>query len=836
MKIPFPGRLTYSMLVLALLLGSFLQGYTQQKSIRGLVKDGHSDELLPFVSVQFKNSSVGKITDSSGSFVFILSRWPSDTLVITSVGYQPFYFVIPKNIDTVNISASLQPGVASAEVIVKAKAKHSRGWYLWKKVVAHRDSNNIFKNDNFTYNVYNRLEVDINNISTEKIQKNILLRNFKVLANNIDSTSEEKPILPTFFSETLSDFYYQKSPHKTREVIRANQITGVKNESITKYLGSLYQNVVIYQNFIPVFDKEYISPINDNGDAYYNYRLADTQMVAGRRLLHLIFIPKQKGQNTFTGDCWVDSATYAIQKVILHVTGQTNINFVDKLSIVQESTLINDSTWFLSKDKFIVNLSPLGNKAFGFIARKTTNYNRVKVNVAEVSAELAKNTIEEEIEVLPDVKNRTASYWDSTRIEPLTKTETGIFVMIDSLQKSPAYKKTYKAISFIGTGYKDIGKFQIGPWFSWFSSNGWEGTRLRFDLGTTKKFSKHLWLHGYLAYGFTDKRFKKQGEALWLLRQKPWEYLRMSYVDDLSFTQNSNSGDLSGSNVASGFIRKTGIPIKYINIEEKKLEYFRDTKTGFSATVTVANKTFTPLKNMPDKTFFPVKDGEPLNTTELSLRLRFAYLETFFERNFFRYSLGSTYPIVQVEFTQGIKGILKSSYNYRKLSASISDGISLAPFGRISCSLYAGKVFGTLPYVLLEVHPGNETQYYNKDAFNLMNRYEFVSDSYAGFSVEHNVGSGLFKYIPLTRKLKFRQFWNVKAVTGSVSDANRTLNFANNYPLKSLDNKLYVEAGTGVDNIFKLLRLDLVWRLLPTPLPYNKSSRFGVFGSLHFQL
>ncbi|MEO8770829.1 MAG: DUF5686 family protein [Ferruginibacter sp.] len=814
----------------------FSQVNAQTKIIKGFVKDGHSDELLPFASVQFKNTGIGKTTDSSGAFKFVLSKWPSDTLVITSISYKAYYFIIPKNKDTIDLSASLEAGNAIPEVVVRAKLKHSRGWYLWKKVVAHRDENNIFKFDNFTYNVYNRLEIDINNINKEKIKKNLLLRKFDFISNSIDTTSEEKPILPSFFSETLSDYYYQKKPHKTREIIRANQITGVKNQSITKYLGGLYQNIVIYQNFIPVFDKEFVSPINDNGDAYYDYRLADTQYVAGRRLLHLVFIPRHKGQNTFTGDCWINDTTFAVQKVILHINKEANINFVDKLSIVQEFSLINDSTWFLSKDKFIVNINPIGNKALGFIARKTTNYNHVLVNVPEVANEVSKNKVIEEVVVLPNTKEKPSQYWDSSRIEPLSKSENGIYVLVDSLTHSPRYKRTYNTIYFLSTGYKNIGKIQIGPWFSWISANALEGTRLRFDLGTNKNFSKKIYLHGYLAYGFTDKRFKGQAEALWLLKRNPWQTIHASYINDLSFSQNYNRGDISGDNVLAVAIRKNGIPIKFINLEEKKIEYSRDSKVGLSTIISIANKIYTPLRNIPGKDFFPVNNGHPLNSTEISLKLRFAYIEKLFETNFFRYSLGSTYPIAELTYTQGIKGILNSDYTYEKIAASISDDISIAPFGKLSYNLYGGKVFNKLPYVFLEVHPGNEVYYYNKYAFNLMNKYEFVSDRYAGISIEHNIGNGLFKYIPLTRKFKFRQFWNVKAIAGNLSDANKTLNSVSSYPIKSLDGKIYMEVGTGVDNIFKLFRLDFVWRLLPTPLPANRASRFGIFGSFHVQL
>jgi hypothetical protein len=113
-----------------------------------------------------------------------------------------------------------------------------------------------------------------------------------------------------------------------------------------------------------------------------------------------------------------------------------------------------------------------------------------------------------------------------------------------------------------------------------------------------------------------------------------------------------------------------------------------------------------------------------------------------------------------------------------------------------------------------------------------MKRFEFVADEYAGFNLEHNIGSGLFRYIPITRKLKFRQFYSIKGVTGNLSDANKQLNFVGNYPFKSLDKNIYLELGTGVDNIFKLFRLDFVWRVLPTAQPKDQpTAKFGMFGS-----
>ena len=91
----------------------------------------------------------------------------------------------------------------------------------------------------------------------------------------------------------------------------------------------------------------------------------------------------------------------------------------------------------------------------------------------------------------------------------------------------------------------------------------------------------------------------------------------------------------------------------------------------------------------------------------------------------------------------------------------------------------------------------------------LMNRFEYLTDRYAGFNIEHNIGSGLFRYIKLTRKLKFRQFWEAKGIIGDLSDANYKLNLSGPSPFQSLNNKMYLEIGTGVDNILNSLLLIL---------------------------
>lgn len=826
-------HLLTKLLFVLLLFVTAGQAGAQTKVILGSIRDQHSDEVVPFASVRFRASGIGKLADSSGRFLFHFAQWPADTLEITSVGYQDLSFPIAAAEiigDTLLLNVHLVPGKFTAEVVVRKKI--NRGLIMWRRIVKRKPYNDRYRFNNFSYELYNKLELDLKNVNKDKIAKIKLLRPFNFILDNID-TSEGVRYLPAYLTETLSDYYYQKKPERRREVIKAVKTIGIDNESVSKLTGGMDQNVNFYNNFIQVFDKQFISPISDNGDEYYNYKVADTQYVGGRRLIHFLFTPKRKGENTFEGDCWVHDTTMAIQKMNLRLDREANLNFVSRLSLIQEYQLINDSTWFLSKDKFVVDITPIGKNSLSFIGRKTTTYRNVVVNDESVTTELAKNKRIEEVIQPPDASGKGEDFWTLSRHEDLSKNEKQIYKMVDTLLNMPAFQRYTRWINFIGTGYMRLNKVLIGPWQNWIYSNSVEGYRLRFDLGTSSNFSKKAIFHGYGAYGFGDKTWKGEADAFVLFSKHPRVYLYGEYVNDFDYGQNYFD-EISTDNIFALAVRKSGVPIKYVKLQRQTLELFKEWESGFSVMLSSQRKQYDPVRNLPSKEFFSTKTGEPLNSFEASVRLRFAYLEKFLENTFYRTSLGSPYPIGEIRYARGISGVLNSNYNYQRLSASVSNYQTIAPLGSLYFNVFAGKTFGTLPYLFLDVAPGNEIYYYNKYAFNMMNRFEFIHDQYAGFNVEHNFGNGLFRFIPVTRKLKFRQFWTAKGLWGSLSQENRQLNSVGGFAFDALNGRTYLELGTGIDNILKVLRLDLVWRPLPNdPARLNKQ-KFGLFGSFRF--
>ncbi|MEO6546823.1 MAG: DUF5686 family protein [Ferruginibacter sp.] len=825
-------KLGKGILIVALIFNSLLLT-AQSLSFTGNVQDGHTKEPVSFASVYLQKSGIGQTSDSAGNFTFNTTRLIADTFVVSYVGYKLVKIPVSSIKEKSRIIVQLERGLAANDVFVKVKL--NKGLFLWRKIMAKRKQYNRYNLPNFGYEAYNKLEVDFKNFKPKRIKNNFLLKPFAFVLENIDSTSEKDPFLPAYLLESVSDYAYQKKPLKYAENIKATNTKGFTNESISKLLGVMNQNVNVYSNFINVMDKEFISPFNENGDNFYVFSVIDTQVIAGKRQYHFVFKPKHPGQNTFEGDAWVVAQTFQIQKIALFLGKDANINFIDRISVFQEFIPINDTVYFLNRDKFFADFRGLGKKSLTLIGRKTTSYRHINIASDSITDFFKDQTIGELITSNAATIQKSDSEWNLLRHDTLSINEQAIYTTIDKLLQMPNFQRFKKLVRFAGYGFINVGNIEVGPWFNWISSNQWEGRRYRFDLGTNTHFNKDIYLHSYLAYGTRDKKLKGKTEIYWIITRKPnRSRLHFTYSSDID-NGITHPGEISQDNIFTLAIRKPNTTRKFLRLKETRLDGFKEWGKGFSTELFLSKRQYTPLQNLPFKTSFPTVEGRPLDNFEIALHLRFAYLEQFVEGDYFRYTLGTTYPVIELNVAKGLRGILQSAYSYNKVSLSIRDGIKISPYGTLRYKAFAGKVNGALPFTLLENHPGNDVYYYDPATYNLMNRFEYLSDRWGGINIEHNFGSGLFRFIPVTRKLKWRQFWNVKMLWGALSKENDALNNNGSAFFKTLNGKTYIEAGTGVENIFKLLRFDFIWLVSPNIEKAARSSKFGVFGSIQFQ-
>ena len=267
-------------------------------------------------------------------------------------------------------------------------------------------------------------------------------------------------------------------------------------------------------------------------------------------------------------------------------------------------------------------------------------------------------------------------------------------------------------------------------------------------------------------------------------------------------------------------------------VEQYEVWYDRDWFTGFNMRLAVVNRNMYPLNDTGY--VHPLSDGQlefkpGVKTAEVRANFRFAWDEKYVESVFSRVSMGTRYPILQVQYVAGLKGVFHSDYTYHRLTVNVDDRIRINPIGYTNYILEAGKIWGIVPFPLLILHPGNETYVYDWASFNMMNYYEFASDQYAMATIIHHFDGFFLNKIPLMRKLKWREVASFRWVAGSVNTKNRNeLLFPST--LYSLNRGPYMEAGAGIENIFRFFRVDCFWRL--TYLDHPRVKPFGLRVSL----
>lgn len=793
----------------------------QKTVVRGKVTDAKTGESLPFVNLVFQDSKVGTSTDIDGNYV-IETYYATDSLIATFIGYKNQAKRVRQDRDqTINFELS-SGDVQIAEVVIKYEGNPAHA--ILKRVKKNKAANNREKYDAYSYEVYNKVEFDINNI-TEEFKNKKIFKNFQFIFDYTDTTGG-KEYLPMFMTESLSDFYYRREPKSEKEYIKASQVSGTSNESITQFMGDMYQKVNIYDNYIDVFGKSFVSPIADFGLIYYRYYLEDSMMIDDNYCYQIKFVPKLPQEPVFSGTMWINDTTYAVKRVEANLADKVNINFVNGFEVKQEYEKIDGKYWMLKKDELIVDFQ-IGEKVMGLYGRKSTSYKNIEVN------KLKADTIYEglsNVVVLDDANSKEQSFWEEARHDTLSENQKGIYEMVDSVKNVPAFRTFVDLVKLVFTGYKEVGNFEFGPYFKLYSYNPVEGNRFRFGGRTSNNFSTRLMLFGYLAYGTNDERFKYNSGFRYKIKKNPRQYVGFQYtrdVEQLGISQNAFSQD----NILSSFLRRNPNN-KLTDVEEFEFTLEREWIPGLSNVLFITKRGMRPLgtldytRERPENSGVFVPDNL-LNTTEISLFTRFAYKETFVEGEFDRISLGSKYPILELQAGFGFKDVLDGDYDYQKFELAISDNVKTGVYGHTEFRLTAGKYFGTLPYTLLEIHNGNESYFYDKRAFNLMNFFEFISDEYATIMLTHHFDGFFLNKMPLLRKLKWREVASFSAVSGNLSEKHRKeLVLPNN--IFELEEP-YAEVGIGIENIFKLIRIDGMWRL--NYLDHPDIAKFGIRAS-----
>ena len=599
------------------------------------------------------------------------------------------------------------------------------------------------------------------------------------------------------------------------------------SDMITQFTGKMYEGVNPYDNYIMVTDIGLVSPLNSLGLQFYHYYLRDSSMVNGRKIYEISFKPKLPQEPTFKGKFWVEDQSFALTKLDIQLSEKANVNFLNNLQYSIEYQKKEDR-WVPRNELLIADLDIQKDKdseKIGLMGRKTNVYENFTFGEVPAAAVKKKNVIV----VATDAVKKDDLFWDKSRPIELQKREASIYAMVDSIKNVPLYKTVVEYLYMFYYGYRDLGKIEVGPYYYLFSSNKVEGARARLGARTTMKFNPNLRLNGYGAYGFKDQDFKYGGGFEYYFSKKPLSKIAFQAQHNYELLGKSANG-LMTDNILTYVLSKR--PNSKLNmIDRVEATFDKEWINGFSNQLSV---TSAHLFSGPYVHFIgPKGDSIPsIRTGEIKLNTRYSPGTHFVQDGFERNNFGNYDPVFNVGVTAGIKGFLGCDYDYLKLDLNLSSKIKLNPFGYLTYYVQAGKIWGDVPFPLMKIHEGNETYAFDVAAFNLMNYQEFVSDTYASLFLEHHFLGFFLNKVPLFRRLKWREVVGVRTLIGSY-DATKHTAFVFPAGMTGLRSTPYTEFSAGIENIFKIVRVDAVWRYNYNE---NRKVKLGIMFSLQLSL
>lgn len=824
-------KYTYKFIFLVLFLLTSVAVKAQTTVITGKITDGGNKQGLPFVSVSFVGSTIGVATNNQGNYS-ISTTQPYNKIKVSYLGFKDAtYNVLPGKEQVLNIRM-IPTSTSLKEVNIKTnkRAKYindNPAVALIRKVIANKDKNRPEAYDYVEYKEYDKMQFSLSNLS-DKVKERKLFRKYKFIFENKDSTTYAgKTLLPIFLKEKLSQVYYRKNPEVTRNITLGEKSVdfgpGFDSEGVGEYFKHLYVKVDIYDNSILLLGRQFLSPISNSAPSYYKYFITDTVTLDnGKKLVQLSFTPRNTNDILFEGSISITlDGNYAVQKAALDINKNINVNFVRSMHVDQDFELNPDGRYHLSRSNTFADFGITEKRKSGLFGTRTiTRRNYVVNQPHQDTLYKARPELEDE-----ELRNRPDSFWAANRLDTLTTAESKVYKNIDSLVHMPSFRRTADIINLLFAGFKNFGKFEIGPASTFYSFNPIEGFRLRVGGRTTADFSKRIFFESYGAYGFKDKKWKYFFASTYSFNNKsiyrfPQHYIRASFQRDTKIP-GQELQFIQEDNFLLSF--KRGNNDKYYYNDAYRIDYISEFENHFSYKLG-----FKKLMQTPAGTLFPfintigTNTFQNLTTTELTAGIRYAPNEQFYQGKLFRAPIINQYPILSLDFTMGVKNLLGGEYGFQKLDFRGDKRFYVAPFGFANVIVEASKTFGQVPYPLLNIHRANQTFAYVLDSYNLMNFLEFVSDKSVAVTIDQHFGGYFFNKIPLFKKLKWRETASFKMLYGGLSDQSTPSLHPNLYQFPvdangapityALGKTPYMEGSIGIENIFKFIRVDAVKR------------------------
>lgn len=850
----------WKMVVCCCLLYSYvLCVYAQNFTVFGVIKDSLTQEPVPYTAVLIKETNIGTSSNIKGEYSITTAQNPV-TLQFVFMGYRTKEITLNLNSPKTQQNILLNPNVIETKEVV-INAKDNPAIRIIKQAIKQKEKNNA-KIERWQASSYSKLFIELDSLSMKlmgAMANETKSKSDKNKKQDKTVTLDKEKDLNAFVLENISTTYFEK-PNKYKEIVHATQVSGSKESfSMLPSFDLLQTN--FYHNNVEVIGLNLVSPIADGALFYYNYELEGSFYQNGRKTYKINFEPITNTGPTFKGTLFIDADTYALQYVEVVNPGIVNVNFVTGFHIRQQYSLV-DSLWLVSESVSDFDFS-IG---LGIFAVKGRANSLARFKDYQFPNQKQKKFFNNELMRFDkESMNKDSVYWDTQRQVKLSEAERKAYKKADSIQKiqdslakSPDSLKYKSKRTFMGISEEEM-QAKLNPYNIRFKYgkigldmegsdfNTVEGYTMGLIFNTNEVFSKKFTFQATSRWGFADKQAKwnVKGEYLFSKKYRLKMYAQQRFdcvmigdekmVDKSMNTFYTLIAKLNYAKYNYLFDYQWGMSVRFPNaIKGTWGVYYQSLHNAVNRSNyswSNSSRDYTPNFAIPE-----------FEQCVLHTEWQFVFGQPYITSPKGRINVGeSKYPKLNVKIQYALPNIIRSNVEYLHGEVQIFDEIDLKRWGKGIWKATAGKILGNhLPYPLLNIFRGNQTIAYNEH-FNVMHYYEFMADEYLTFYYDHDFGGLIMNRIPWIKKYKLRNVAGFRLASGSIQQQHLDkaigrelyLDQTQFLPIQSPFREPYMEAGVGVANIFKILRVDMWWRL-----NYHQPNvrNWNICGTLQFKL
>lgn len=799
-------------------------------NISGTVTDDKGNSLA-YASILVKGTATGTISNDAGKYLLQLAPGRY-TLSCQYVGYERVEKTITVTAanQVVNFSLPLQQ-TSMKEVVITAGGEDPA-----YDIIRH-----AIEKRSYYLNQLNEFQCKV------YIKGQLKLRGFpkKLLGQKVEfNNGDTGKLKMLYLAETVST-YSVKKPGKVKIEVVSSRVSGQSDAfglSQPQIFSFYENNIQIGENLNP---RGFISPIAENALQYYNYKYEGSFTEDGKEINRIKVMPKRKYDPVFTGHINITENDWRIHSLQLQLTRESQMDLIDTLRLEQLYVPLNNDVWVIKSQVIYPAIKLFGFDGFGSFVNVYSDFN--------LHPAFPKNFFNNTLLKYTDSANKhTRSYWDSTRPVPLQADELTDYKKKDSLErlhKSRRYldsvdnKKNKLNLMGVLVSGQTFGRQSRRATYSFISLlnaldyNTAEGLlinlqgtyRQRLDSSATKRST--VFVTPNIRYGFSNHHLNGGVTTGYLYGRKYATSFSVSGGKDVYQFNPSSPITQHLNSLSTLFLNENYM--KTYEAWYAGINYNKGVGDGFSIQSSIYYQDRMPLNNTTLFTFIDFKKQvfTPNYPTEIlneniqrhqavvaSAGITWQPGAKYIEFPGRKINIGSKYPTINLSYIQGINGLLGSDVDYGKWRLMMNDDINFKLAGVFKYRVSLGGFVNTHKVQVPDYQHFNGNQsilageYMNSFQLAPYYQYSTTTSFYTTVNMEHHLNGLLSGRIPVLQKLN----WNI--VVGS-----------NAFYVNSKRN--YMEVSAGLENIFKIFRVDVVQSFAAGMKPYS-GVVIGIQGAL----